>query len=98
MGKKAMSCNSSSSPIEELMIEVLAKSPEPLTLVEIVQRIRKIDSQILSGKTPTNSLYSVLFRRESRRKKAGAPEFFVKDTKYRVIRYSLNKKVFKKIS
>lgn len=96
MEKKISSCNRSSSPVEELMIEVLSKSPEPLTLVEIVQRIRRIDSQILSGKTPTNSLYSVLFRRESRRKKAGVPEFFVKDTKYRVIRYSLNKRVFKK--
>lgn len=84
------------SAIESLMIKVLETSNEPLTLLELVAKIREIDASVLAGKKPINSLYSILFRREKKRRDSGHPELFLKDNRYRVTRYSLNKRAFRR--
>ena len=59
--------NRKKSTSEQLMVNILAKSKQPLTLNEIVSEILSINPSALSGNTPCKSLYSVIYRREKRR-------------------------------
>lgn len=78
------------SNLEELMVDVLKKKKKPLTLYEVVEEIRKNDPEIFTGKTPTKSLYSTIYRREKARAQSGNPPFFLQDTTRRDTLYSLN--------
>ncbi|MFP6811725.1 MAG: hypothetical protein VB956_00125 [Moraxella sp.] len=77
------------SKVEELMIEILSKSEHGLTLNELVKLIREIDPSLLSGKNPNKSLYSIIYRRELKRKELNVACLFKIDTSRRDSTYSL---------
>lgn len=62
--------NRNKSTLELLMVNVLTEAKQALTLAEIVSKILESNPSALAGKTPRNSLYSVVYRREKRRKVA----------------------------
>lgn len=86
-----MSWSRNKSNIEELMVTVLKSKNIPMSIGEIANEIINIDSSLLSGKTPKNSLYSILYRREKRRVENGEKTLFKITEERRVILYSLNK-------
>lgn len=78
------------SDLETLMIQVLKLQKRALSLSEIVIEIEKISPYAFSGNTPTNSLYSIIYRREKRRSTKGQPPLFLIE-KYRYYSvYTLN--------
>ncbi|MEJ1296111.1 MAG: HTH domain-containing protein [Candidatus Sedimenticola sp. (ex Thyasira tokunagai)] len=87
-----MSWNRNKSTTEQLMVDVLADSKQALTLDEIVSEILSRDSSALTGKTPRNSLYSVIYRREKRRAERGFEPLFKTTTRGGATYYSLNPK------
>lgn len=79
------------SRAEELMVEILRRRKSPMTLGEIVDVILLQEPTALGGATPRNSMYSIVFRRERRRKESRMPLLF-KTTKVRGSQlYQLNK-------
>ena len=80
-----------SSKIEQLMIEVLKASAQSLNMAEIAAAIKKKDNQVLTGKTPDKSLYSIIYRREAKRKELGLPSPFVVIKRGGGKHYELNK-------
>jgi hypothetical protein len=48
------------SRAEEMMIQILGLSKDPISLTQIVKEIELSDPTILSGKTPRSSLYSIV--------------------------------------
>ena len=64
------------SKCESMMAEVLKHASSPMTLGEIVDAIRSVDSGLLTGATPTKSLYSMLLRREGFRRNNGLKTLF----------------------
>lgn len=82
----------SNDNLERLMVEVLLERSDhtPLSIHEIIDEIRRIAPQALLGKTPNKSLYSVIYRREKRRKKFGEPNAFLIFKRDMVSRYSIN--------
>lgn len=79
------------SVTEDLMVSVLKKQRKPLRLREIVDEIRRLDPSVLDGKSPVNSLYSIIYRREKRRKEAGGKTLFRVTQEWNEVYYSLNK-------
>jgi hypothetical protein len=74
------------------MVNVLADSKQALTLNEIVSEILSRNPSALTGKTPRNSLYSVIYRREKRRAARGLHALFKTTTRGGATYYSLNPK------
>ena len=87
-----MSWNRNKSTAEQLMVDVLANSKQALTLEEIVSEILSMNPSALTGKTPRNSLYSVIYRREKRRSERGLDALFKTSTRGGATYYSLNPK------
>jgi hypothetical protein len=87
-----MSWNRKNSNAEQLMVDVLEQVGKPLTLIEIVEIMLKMNPIILTGKTPKNSLFSILHRREIRRKEMGYQTLFIKTTKGKDTFYRINPK------
>lgn len=87
-----MSWNRNKSTTEQLMVDVLAKSKQALTMDEIISEILSRNPSALTGKTPRNSLYSVVYRREKRRAERGLPALFETTTRGGATYYSLNPK------
>lgn len=87
-----MSWNRRISIAEHLMVDVLGQADKPLTLIEIVTKILQVNPSALTGKTPKNSLYSVLFRREKRRTEMGHQPLFKKTIRGNTACYSINPK------
>lgn len=87
-----MSWNRNKSTTEQLMVEILAKSKQALTMDEIVSEILSSNPSALTGKTPRNSLYSVVYRREKRRAERGLHALFKTSTRGGATYYSLNPK------
>lgn len=87
-----MSWNRNKSTVEQLMVDVLADSQQALTLGEIVSEILSMNPSALTGKTPRNSLYSVIYRREKRRAERGLGALFKTSTRGGATYYSLNPK------
>ncbi len=87
-----MSWDRNKSTSEQLMVEVLADTKQALTLDEIVSEIQRRDPSALTGKTPKNSLYSVVYRREKRRAERGLNSLFKTKTRGSSTYYSLNLK------
>jgi len=88
----AMTWNRQKSQIESLVIEIL-KLKTSLSLVQLVEEIQLRDKNLLSGKTPKNSLYSIIIRREQKRIDCGGLPFFKVNRVGRNNFYSLNKEV-----
>ncbi len=86
-----MNWSRNKSNIEDLMVAVLKKKKLPMSIGEIADAIMEVDSSLLSGKTPRNSLYSIVYRREKRRVENGEKTLFKITEERRVILYSLNK-------
>lgn len=86
-----MSRNRQTSNLESLMIGALKKQKE-LSLPEIVQKILIGSPQAFTGKTPTNSLYSIIYRREKSRIEGGNPALFLTKKVRNITLYSLNPK------
>ncbi len=86
-----MSWSRSKSEVEDLMVYVLKKKSSPMSLGEIVEEMKKLSPELLTGKTPKNSLYSILYRREKRRIDAGEKPVFKTTEERREVLYSLNK-------
>lgn len=80
------------SKCEDAMIEVLRRANRALTLGEIVPLIQAIDSSLLSGATPTKSLYSMLVRREQNRSDSGLEKIFSVKKERNSLIYSLESK------
>ncbi len=78
------------SDLEALMVMALEKRKEPLSLSEIVFEIEKMQPQVFTGQTPTNSLYSIIYRRERRRVENGCLPRFLVDRYRNISIYSLN--------
>lgn len=86
-----MAWNRSISKNEQLMISVLETAGQSLNMSEIVKAIAKKDKSALSGKTPEKSLYSIIYRREKRRKEQGKPPLFLVIKRGGTQYYQLNK-------
>lgn len=86
-----MNWSRNKSNVEGLMVEVLKKKEMPMSLGEIVDEIRKLDPSSLTGKTPRNSLYSIIYRREKRRIDDGEKPIFRTIEERREVLYFLNK-------
>jgi hypothetical protein len=80
------------SMFEEAMVLILNDSKEPLSLAEISSIIVDRKLVTIRGKTPQNSLYSIVTRNEKRRTDRGQPTLFKKHYKGVNVRYSLNTK------
>lgn len=76
--------------LENLAIRVLKRSKNPLTLHQMVDEIKKIDPSVLRGKSPSKSLYSVIYRKEKEREKEGIKNVFSIDKTRTDSVYSLN--------
>jgi hypothetical protein len=61
-----MGWNRQHSNLEELMFNILTKH-KALSLKEIVQFIDEKEDGVFQGKTLTNSLFSIIYRRERRK-------------------------------
>jgi hypothetical protein len=85
-----MSWNRNKSVSEQLMVNVLAEAKQALSLDEIVSVILASNSSALAGKTPKNSLYSVIYRREKRRAECGLEVLFITSKRGGATYYSLN--------
>jgi len=72
-----MTWNRQTSDLEALMVDVLKKQRKPLSLSEVVAEIEKLNDGAFTGKTPVNSLYSIIYRREKRRIIKGEAPLFV---------------------
>lgn len=77
------------SKAEELMIEVLKEYKDGMSLFGIVQEILQKDPECLVGKTPINSLYSIVYRKEKRRVENGELPLFEKVVFHRETLYKL---------
>lgn len=84
-----MSWNRQHSNIEELMVKVLKKH-KALSLQEIVLFLGKSEDVPFTGKTPSNSLVSIIYRREKRREDGNVPKLFLKEIVKGRSLYSLN--------
>lgn len=80
---------------EMLMVNVLKSNKNSLTLGEIVNKIRAKHPDRLNGKTPTKSLYSMVFRKERDREQKGERLLFKIETRGGTKFYSLNAKLVK---
>ncbi|NKI73632.1 hypothetical protein Dpoa2040_000845 [Dickeya sp. CFBP 2040] len=76
---------------EQLMLQVLESAVQPLNLREIVNAINAINNTSLAGKTPEKSLYSIIYRREKRRKENGQTPIFIVNKRGGTQYYSVNK-------
>jgi len=85
-----MSWDRNTSTSEQLMVEVLEDAKQALTLDEIVSAMQNRDPSVLTGKTPTKSLYSVVYRREKRRSERGLKALFKTTSRGGSTYYSLN--------
>ncbi|MFT3814395.1 MAG: hypothetical protein QM740_13615 [Acidovorax sp.] len=84
-----MSWSRQTSTLESLMVAAL-KEQKVLSLPEIVQEILKRNPEAFTGQTPTNSLYSIVYRREKSRIESGKPALFFTEKVRNVVLYSLN--------
>ncbi|WP_225315780.1 HTH domain-containing protein [Aeromonas caviae] len=73
------------------MIQVLEAAMQPLNLTEIVNAINSIDDTSLAGRTPEKSLYSIIYRREKRRRESGQKTVFIVSKRGGTQYYSVNK-------
>ena len=87
-----MTWNRQKSDLEDMMVDVLKKKKKALSLGEVVGEIEKIEPSAFSGKTPTNSLYSIIYRREKRRIENGNQPLFLIEKDRNSSVYSLNPK------
>jgi len=71
------------------MVKVLKKQGS-LSLIEIVDEIIKDDCSAFTGKTPRNSLYSIVYRNEKKRLEQKNQTLFLTTKGKRGIVYSLN--------
>lgn len=72
------------------MVEILKIKKLPMSLGEIIEEIKICSPTALTGKTPRNSLYSIIYRREKRRIYADEEALFKTTEERREILYSLN--------
>ena len=85
-----MSWNRHYSQLEKLLIAILEETDSALTLQEIAKKIEEKKPGTFTGKTPSNSLYSVIYRRENRRKQRGHEPLLRTVREGRSVYYTLN--------
>lgn len=85
-----MPSHNKKSNTEQQMIDILQSTEESLSLDEIVNQILQLSPSTLKGKTPKKSLYSVIFRREKKRKERSEPSLFITKKRGGATYYSLN--------
>jgi len=78
------------SKAEEFMLALLKKKKQPMSLNEIVEEIQKRDPSVFSGETPHNSLYSIIYKREAKRRIKSEKTLFRKIKNKRAILYIPN--------
>lgn len=93
-----MAWTRNASASEKLMVDVLRNANKVLTLDEIVKQISHRNPTALSGKTPNKSLYSVVYRRENRRKERGLLVLFKNIIRGGARYYSISLKGLESIS
>lgn len=84
-----MSWSRQTSNLESLMVAILRKQ-KVLSLQEIVREILEDCPDAFTGRTPANSLYSIIYRRERSRLEKGNPALFITEKVRNVVLYSLN--------
>ncbi|WP_312437301.1 HTH domain-containing protein [Achromobacter sp.] len=84
-----MSWNRQTSNLEGLMVAALKKK-KALSLQEVVEAIQKKKPDVFTGKTPRNSLYSIIYRREKNRLERGNELLFMTERVRGEVVYSLN--------
>lgn len=85
-----MSWDRHNGALEPLMVAVLKKSRRPMSLLEVVAEIQALKPDVFVGKTPKNSLYSIIYRHEQKRATAGLPTRFLRASSNSVTLYTLN--------
>ncbi len=85
-----MSWNRHYSELEKLLVDILAETDFAITVQEIAKRIEEKKPGTFTGKTPSNSLYSVIYRRENRRKQRGHEPLLKTIKEGRSVYYTLN--------
>lgn len=78
------------SDLEAMMVSVLKEREKALSLTEVVSEIEKFEPSAFTGQTPTNSLYSIIYRREKRRVEKGHEPLFLIEKDRNCSIYSLN--------
>lgn len=86
-----MNWNRHKSKLEALVVDVLSESSNPLTISEIAEIIAEREPGVFNGPTPERSLYSIIYRREKRRKHLGIEPLIIRNDSHPV-KYTLNKK------
>ncbi|MGZ4953535.1 MAG: hypothetical protein ACXV8Q_00365 [Methylobacter sp.] len=85
-----MSYDRRKSLLEELMMDILQRHKTPMRLADIVATIKAEHPEATTGKTPVNSLYSIIYRTEKRRQERGQEVLFIKEYIKGDCFYSLN--------
>jgi hypothetical protein len=52
---------------ERLMVRILQESKKPMSLNNIIEVINRSHPELFKGRTPKNSLYSIIYRNEKKR-------------------------------
>ena len=66
------------SKLEAMMLDILKKSKKPMTIAQIVEAIQLREPDIFTGKTPSNSLFSIIYRNEIKRESLAQKTLFKK--------------------
>lgn len=77
------------SELEEIVLQVLKTNQKPLSLEQIVKEIQKLNSSLLNGPTPKNTLYAMIYKRENRRALDGDSAIFIRRNVGRSVFYTL---------
>lgn len=79
------------SKLESMMLDILKKSKKPMTIAQIVEVIQLREPNIFTGKTPNNSLFSIIYRNEIKRESLGQKTLFKKSKQGNSTFYTKNK-------
>ncbi len=71
------------------MVAVLKRARRPLTMREIAEQIVAEEPGAFTGKTPDRSLYSIMYRKEKRRRERGEAVLLAVVKDERTTRYRL---------
>ncbi|MGG8470792.1 HTH domain-containing protein [Rahnella sp. PAMC25617] len=77
------------SDLEKAVIEVLKNSKKPLSMLQMVEKIQKKYPLLLTGQTPKNTLYAMIYKREKRRAMDSEAAIIIRHNEGRSVYYKL---------
>ncbi|KAA5951120.1 MULTISPECIES: HTH domain-containing protein [unclassified Pantoea] len=81
------------SDLEKIAIKILKRNKEPLSLLHLFEKIHQKYPLLLSGQTPQNTLYAMIYKREKRRVMDGEAAIFIRHNEGRSVYYTLTDNV-----